>query len=65
MVNFKKLLQETLEDNRIEMLMESREYTEDERVYMRGYNDALNDMLEDFTAEYNEFMENVNKIHLN
>jgi hypothetical protein len=65
MVNFKKLLQETLEDNRIEMLMESREYTEDERVYMRGYNAALNDMLEDFTAEYNEFMENVNKIHLN
>jgi len=65
MVNFKKLLQETLEDNRIEMLMESREYTEDERVYMRGYNAALNDMLEDFLAEYNEFMENVNKIHLN
>ena len=28
MVNFKKLLQETLDDNRIEMLMESREYTE-------------------------------------
>ena len=65
MVNFKKLLQETLEDNRIEMLMESREYTEDERVYMRGYNAALNDMLEDFLAEYNEFIENVNKIHLN
>ena len=65
MVNFKKLLQETLEDNRIEMLMESREYTEDERVYMRGYNAALSDMLEDFNAEYNEFMENVNKIHLN
>lgn len=65
MVNFKKLLQETLEDNRIEMLMESREYTEDERVYMRGYNAALSDMLEDFNAEYNEFMENINKIHLN
>ena len=65
MVNFKKLLQETLKDNRIEMLMESREYTENERVYMRGYNAALSDMLEDFNAEYNEFMENVNKIHLN
>ena len=65
MVNFKKLLQETLDDNRIEMLMESREYTEDERVYMRGYNAALSDMLEDFDAEYNEFMENINKIHLN
>lgn len=65
MVNFKKLLQETLDDNRIEMLIESREYTEDERVYMRGYNAALSDMLEDFNAEYNEFMENINKIHLN
>jgi len=65
MINFKKLLQETLDDNRIEMLMESREYTEDERVYMRGYNAALSDMLEDFNAEYNEFMENINKIHLN
>jgi len=62
---FKKLLQETLDDNRIEMLIESREYTENERVYMRGYNAALNDMLEDFLAEYNEFMENANKIHLN
>ena len=65
MINFKKLLQETLDDNRIEMLMESREYTEDERVYMRGYNAALSDMLEDFNAEYSEFMENINKIHLN
>jgi hypothetical protein len=62
---FKKLLQETLDDNRIEMLMESREYTENERVYMRGYNAALNDMLEDFLAEYDEFLKNANKIHLN
>jgi len=62
---FKKLLQETLDDNRIEMLIESREYTEDERVYMRGYNAALNDMLEDFIAEYDEFLKNANKIHLN
>lgn len=62
---FKKLLQETLDDNRIEMLMESREYTENERVYMHGYNAALNDMLEDFLAEYDEFLKNANKIHLN
>jgi hypothetical protein len=65
MINFKKLLQETLDDNRIEMLMESREYTEDERVYMRGYNAALSDMLEDFNAEYNDFLKNVYKPSLN
>ena len=62
---FKKLLQETLDDNRIEMLIESREYTENERIYMRGYNAALNDMLEDFLAEYNEFMENTYTASLN
>ncbi len=65
MKNFKELLQQSLADNQMESLMPSREYTEDERVYMRGYNAALSDMLEDFLAEYNEFMENVNKIHLN
>ena len=62
---FKKLLQETLDDNRIEMLMESREYTEDERVYMRGYNAALSDMLEDFNDEYSDFLENTYTPSLN
>jgi len=28
--------------------MPSREYSEEERVYMRGYNQALEDMLEDY-----------------
>lgn len=59
MVNFKSLLTETLSENQMESLMPSREYTENERVYMQGYNDALSDMLEDFNAEYNEFMKNV------
>ena len=59
MVNFKSLLTETLSENQMESLMPSREYTENERVYMQGYNDALSDMLEDFNAEYNEFMKNI------
>lgn len=58
MVNFKKVLSEALADNQIESLMPSREYTRDERIYMQGYTDALADMLEDFNAEYNAFMEN-------
>ena len=62
---FKKLLQGTIEDNRIEMLIESREYTAYERIYMKGYNAALKDMFEDFLAEYNEFIKNINTIHLN
>ena len=65
MKNFKDLLQQTLEDNQLESLIPSREYTEDERIYMRGYNAALNDMLEDFLAEYDEFMKNTYTASLN
>jgi hypothetical protein len=33
------------------MLMPSREYSENEMVYMRGYQQALEDMLEDYDGE--------------
>ena len=46
-MTFKETLLATIEDNRLEMLMPSREYTEEELVYMRGYNQALEDMLDD------------------
>ena len=65
MVNFKKVLSEALAENQIESLMPSREYTQDERIYMQGYTDALADMLEDFNAEYNAFMENTYTASLN
>ena len=65
MKNFKELLQQSLADNQMESLMPSREYTENERIYMQGYNDALNDMLEDFLAEYDEFMKNTYSPSLN
>jgi len=50
-MTFKETLLATIEDNRLEMLMPSREYSEEERVYMRGYNQALEDMLDDFDDE--------------
>ncbi len=65
MINFKDLLSETLAENQIETLMPSREYSENERVYMQGYNDALADMLEDFNAEYDEFMKHTYTPSLN
>ena len=65
MVNFKKALSEALADNQIETLMPSREYTQDERIYMQGYTDALADMLEDFNAEYSAFMKNTYTASLN
>jgi len=51
MMTFKETLLATIEDNRLEMLIPSREYSEEERVYMRGYNQALEDMLDDYDSE--------------
>jgi hypothetical protein len=65
MKNFKDLLEETLTENKVEALVPSREYSEDERIYMRGYNDALQHMLEDFNVEYSEFMKNTYTASLN
>ena len=65
MKNFKELLQQSLADNQMESLMPSWEYTENERIYMQGYTDALADMLEDFNAEYSEFLENTYTSSLN
>ena len=48
MDKFKEILLETIEENRLEMLIPSRDYSEEEFVYMRGYNQALEDMLEDY-----------------
>jgi hypothetical protein len=57
MANFKQSLLDALEDNRLEMLMPSREYTDNEIIWMRGYNQALEDML----ADYNDDIENAIK----
>ena len=48
MSSFKQSLLDALEDNRLEMIMPSREYTDNEIIFMRGYNQALKDMLEDY-----------------
>ena len=50
-MTFKETLLATIEDNRLELLIPSREYSEEERVYMRGYNQALEDMLDDYDSE--------------
>jgi len=65
MDNFKKALIEALESNRLESLVPSREYTENEQIYMRGYTQALEDMLEDFEADFPEFMKNTYTFSLN
>jgi len=65
MDKFKKLLETSIEDNRIESLVPSREYTENEQIYMRGYTQALEDMLEDFNSELPEFLKNTHTFSLN
>tara|TARA_R110000796_G_scaffold139691_1_gene255798 strand:+ start:86 stop:283 length:198 start_codon:yes stop_codon:yes gene_type:complete len=65
MNDFKTLLQQSLADNQMELLIPSREYSENERIYMRGYSAALNDMLEDFNAEYSDFIKLTEQPSLN
>ena len=45
--------------------MPSREYTEEERVYMRGYNQALEDMLEDYDDDLYTINHNKHTFSLN
>jgi hypothetical protein len=65
MNKFKELLLETIEENRLEMLIPSRDYSEEEFVYMRGYNQALEDMLEDYDDELYTIKHEINAISLN
>ena len=64
-MTFKETLLATIEDNRLEILMPSREYTEEERVYMRGYNQALEDMLEDYDDDLYTINHNKHTFSLN
>ena len=64
-MTFKETLLATIEDNRLELLMPSREYSEKERVYMRGYNQALEDMLEDYDDDLYTITHNKNTFSLN
>ena len=57
MSSFKQSLLDALEDNRLEMLMPSREYTDNEIIFMRGYNQALEDMLEDYNNDVEEALQ--------
>ena len=47
-MSFKQSILDAIEDNKMEMIMPSREYTDNEIIFMRGYTQALKDMLEDY-----------------
>ena len=50
-MDFKEYLQQAIEDNRLEILIPSRERSEEEVLWMRGYQQALEDMFEDYNDD--------------
>ena len=56
MENYRKSIKEAIEGNEIEMLVPSREYTDEEIIYMKGYTQALQDMLSDFDNDFETFL---------
>ena len=65
MSSFKQSLLGALEDNRLEMLMPSREYTDNEIIWMRGYQQALEDMLADYNNDIEDAIQNALTFSLN
>jgi hypothetical protein len=65
MDNYRKSLTNAIEDNKVEMIAPSREYTNEEIIWMRGYNQALQDMLEDFDNDFKNFLNEIIKVQLN
>jgi hypothetical protein len=65
MSKFKQTLLDALEDNRLELLMPSRPYNEIEITYMKGYQQALEDMLEDYNDDLIEEVQNTLAFSLN
>ena len=65
MDQFKQTLINAIQDNIEEMINPSREYTDKEIIWQRGYNQALQDMLNDFTEDYDKFINDLIKFNLN
>ena len=65
MENYRKSIKEAIEGNEIEMLVPSREYNDEEIIYMKGYTQALQDMLSDFDNDFETFLNELIKSQLN
>ena len=62
---FKNSLVEAIESTNEELETPSREYTGLDLIFMMGYKQALQDMLEDFTEDYDKFLNELIKQSLN
>jgi len=65
MEHFKNSLVEAIESTNEEFQIPSREYSKTDLIFMAGYRQALQDMLEDFTEDYDKFLNELIKQSLN
>jgi hypothetical protein len=65
MEHFKNSLVEAIESTNEEFQTPSREYSKTDLIFMAGYRQALQDMLEDFTEDYDKFLNELIKQSLN
>ncbi len=65
MEQFKNSLVEAIESTNEEFQTPSREYSKTDLIFMAGYRQALQDMLEDFTEDYDKFLNELIKQSLN
>jgi hypothetical protein len=65
MEQFKKMLVEAIDSTNEEFEAPSRQYSEHDIIFMMGYKQALQDMLEDFTEDYEKFLNDLIKQSLN
>lgn len=64
-MSFKQSLLDAIEDNKMELIMPSREYTDNEIIFMRGYTEALKNMLEDYDNDIEDAIKNSFNFSLN
>jgi hypothetical protein len=59
MEKFQEYLREIIKDNELEIKKNIDQYTFEEKSYMRGYNQALKDVYNDFNIDWKDFEEEV------
>lgn len=65
MENYRRSLKNAIKDNEAELILPSREYSPEEIIWMNGYIEALQDMMEDFENDYENFLNELITTQLN
>jgi cellobiose phosphorylase len=64
-VTMEYIIKSAIYENKMELITPSREYTDKEVAYIKGYIQSLEDMLEEFTLLNKEDLASTYKICLN